>query len=64
MVSADTEKMQSTGAAAGMSGGDAAKMQADMQPQDGNGQAFKMIDPTELKKLLSKGLGPKVNSVL
>ena len=31
---------------------------------DGVAQSFKMMDPTQLKTLLSHGLGPKVHSVM
>ena len=57
MVSADPENMQAPGK-------DTGGIANDIQPQDNNGQAFKMIDPTELKKLLTKGMGPKIQSIL
>ena len=28
------------------------------------GQSFKMINPTEMKNLLTKGLGPKIKSIV
>ena len=34
------------------------------QNQEGVAQSFKMMDPTALKELLKRGLGPKVNSVM
>ena len=48
------------------------KAQAPIVPQgsnqtqyiDGVAQSFKMMDPTQLKALLTRGLGPKVHSVI
>ena len=46
------------------------KVQAQTSPNgtgqfiDGVAQSFKMMDPTQLKSLLTRGLGPKVQSVM
>ena len=41
-----------------------AQQPAPVQMIDGVAQSFKMMDPTQLKTLLTRGLGPKVNSVM